>query len=265
MLTSRICMTSVASTSWDSKVRVASHQPNFLGWVGWWNKYASSNVFVLSGGVKFSKSEFTHRVPHKDGWLTLPIVRETMDEPIYKVKVARNQDLWKLQRRLELEFACKRMPYRERVEKILSAFDHWKNSGADDLYSLNSELILNTAEVLDLDVEVFGVMHQGAKKDETKTQALRRRLATIMGSSRPYLYLAGRGALNYLNPEEFKDEIWVQKMNPDTPKGTVLQLIATEDDPLAVIDKSGGWLPYHEGFQKAFTGVQGVQRGQEAL
>lgn len=40
---------------------VAIHQPNYLPWLGFFNKMANCDVFVLLDNVKHSKSSFTHR------------------------------------------------------------------------------------------------------------------------------------------------------------------------------------------------------------
>ena len=40
---------------------VAIHQPNYIPWLGFFNKMANSDIFVLLDNVKHSKSSVTHR------------------------------------------------------------------------------------------------------------------------------------------------------------------------------------------------------------
>lgn len=62
---------------------VACHQPNFLPWLGFFDKLAQSDRFVLLDDVQFprtSRGTYTNRVQLLIGgqpqWLTVPIVRE---------------------------------------------------------------------------------------------------------------------------------------------------------------------------------------------
>jgi hypothetical protein len=62
---------------------VACHQPNFLPWLGFFDKLARCDRFVILDGVQFprtSRGTYTNRVQLLIGgrptWLTVPIVRE---------------------------------------------------------------------------------------------------------------------------------------------------------------------------------------------
>jgi hypothetical protein len=63
---------------------VAIHQPNFLPWLGWFDKLARADVFVLLDHVQFprtSRGTYVNRVKllvsGKESWATAPIVRST--------------------------------------------------------------------------------------------------------------------------------------------------------------------------------------------
>jgi hypothetical protein len=64
-------------------VLVACHQPNFLPWLGYFDKLAQSDRFVLLDRVQFprtSRGTYTNRVQLLIGgqpaWVTVPVVRE---------------------------------------------------------------------------------------------------------------------------------------------------------------------------------------------
>src|ERR671923_195501 len=61
---------------------VAIHQPNFLPWLGWFDKAARADVFVLLDHVQFprtSRGTYVNRVKllvnGSGKWVTAPIVR----------------------------------------------------------------------------------------------------------------------------------------------------------------------------------------------
>ena len=60
---------------------VAIHQPNFLPWLGYFNKIARADVFIVLDNVQFSKTggTWTNRVrlaiQDQAKWVTVPIVR----------------------------------------------------------------------------------------------------------------------------------------------------------------------------------------------
>jgi hypothetical protein len=64
-------------------VLVACHQPNFLPWLGYFDKLAQSDRFVLLDRVQFprtSRGTYTNRVQLLIGgqpaWLTVPVIRD---------------------------------------------------------------------------------------------------------------------------------------------------------------------------------------------
>lgn len=63
----------------DLKKIVSIHQPNFLPWIGYFNKILSSNIFVLFDNVQFPRGKtFGNRVLIKTNngvlWLTAPVI-----------------------------------------------------------------------------------------------------------------------------------------------------------------------------------------------
>jgi hypothetical protein len=66
--------------------KVAIHQPNYLPWIGFFQKIALTDVFVILDTVQFSKDSYTQRtkIRTKEGWiwLTIPIEKKYYFKPI---------------------------------------------------------------------------------------------------------------------------------------------------------------------------------------
>jgi len=56
---------------------VSIHQPQYLPWLGYFDKIAKADVFVLLDNVQFKKNEFQNRNKIKTAtgaqWLTVPL------------------------------------------------------------------------------------------------------------------------------------------------------------------------------------------------
>ena len=80
---------------------VSIHQPNYIPWIGYFHKIASSDVFVIFDDVQLprgKKNNFVkrNRIKTKSGakWLTIPVKNKSQMVPINKVEI--NNDMpWK--------------------------------------------------------------------------------------------------------------------------------------------------------------------------
>ena len=70
-------------------MKVAVHQPQYLPWIGYFDKIIKSDCFVFLDKVQYKHREFQNRnkIRSKDGWmwLTVPVIskgkgRQSIDE-----------------------------------------------------------------------------------------------------------------------------------------------------------------------------------------
>jgi hypothetical protein len=54
-------------------MKVAIHQPNFLPWGGFFQKYSEADVFISLNDCEFSKGGYTNRVKMKDTLVTIHV------------------------------------------------------------------------------------------------------------------------------------------------------------------------------------------------
>src|SRR5512138_3064110 len=71
---------------------VAGHQPNYLPWLGFFDKIRRSDVFIIEDNVQFERQGFTNRnrVLTADGvrWLSVPIEHANKPLLIKDIKIA---------------------------------------------------------------------------------------------------------------------------------------------------------------------------------
>lgn len=62
------------------KLKVAIHQPNYLPYIGYFEKMSCADIFILLDNVQFSKDSYTQRTKIRtklnDLWLTIPIEKK---------------------------------------------------------------------------------------------------------------------------------------------------------------------------------------------
>ena len=106
---------------------VTIHQPNYLPWIGFFNKVLLSDVYVVYDDVQFPRSkEFGNRNKIKTNngslWLTLPVIGKSEFRNFNKIEI--NQNGWE----------------KNHLSQIINFY---KKSPFFDLYYLDIEKILN--------------------------------------------------------------------------------------------------------------------------
>lgn len=70
---------------------VAAHQPNFIPWLGYFDKMRKADLFVVVDHVQMERQSFQNRVRIKTGegarWITVPVVQESRRERIVDKRV----------------------------------------------------------------------------------------------------------------------------------------------------------------------------------
>jgi hypothetical protein len=124
---------------------VAAHQPNFLPWLGYFDKMAKSDVFVSVDHVQMEKQNFQNRTRIKTGdgdrWLTVPVVQRSRDELIMDKLVDNSRDgrfRWGRKASLALRYAYLAAPHYAgfglEIERLLDR--RWEK-----LSDLNHEMV----------------------------------------------------------------------------------------------------------------------------
>ena len=183
-------------------MRVAIHQPNFLPWLGYFNKMVSCDVFVFLDDVEIVKTggTWTNRTKIMSNgvpkWLTLPIKRPSGINLINSSEVADIR--WKQKCVSQIESAYKSSLYHDQIMELV--YDIFETATLY-LSEFNRESLLKIITFLQLDPPRF-VTSSDYKLGSRSTDRLIDLVKRVGGNE----YLSGDGSTSYLEPEKFKME-----------------------------------------------------------
>jgi hypothetical protein len=178
-------------------LKVAIHQPNYLPWIGFFQKMAMSDVFIILDNVQFSKGSFTQRtrVRLKEGWtwLTIPIEKQNHYKPINEVLLPRDRD-WASRHRSTLLHSLLKCAHVDRafIEdyygrefKTLQEFNEFGIFYLKDRFSIKSRIV-RASEL-------------GIHGDLKSTDLLVELIKKVGGDQ----YISGTGGYNYMDEATF--------------------------------------------------------------
>jgi WbqC-like protein len=184
-----------------SKV-VAIHQPNFLPWLGYFNKIAHADVFVVLDNVQFAKTGGTWtnrvrlRINNEGRWVTVPIVRNYRGvRTIAEMKIAPGHWRAKLLQTLQMAYGRAR-----HFGAVFPFIEPLIGEPTDELVRYNLTAIGALAAVLGLDrtrvvlASELGVSGRG-------TDLLVALVKAVEGSA----YFCGGGAGGYQEDRKYAE------------------------------------------------------------
>ena len=180
---------------------VAIHQPNFLPWLGYFDKLARADVFVLLDNVPLQRtgSTYTNRVEiathGRRQLLTVPVVRSAATRQ--SIDAARIADTgpWRRKLRASIEQAYARAPAFSRIMPVIGQI---LDEPGDRLADFNIRAIRLIAGLIGLDVTK---LRRAGDLDVAGTGT--DRLIAIVKSVGGSTYLCGGGAGEYQEDAKF--------------------------------------------------------------
>jgi hypothetical protein len=178
---------------------VAIHQPTFLPWLGWWDKLARADVFVLLDDVQFPKKGGTWvnrvrmLVNGNRAWVTVPVDRAY--HGVRSIREMRIDQAKPWRRRIEATITASysRAPHFGEVYPVVEQCLH---VASDRIAELNEAAIRRMAPPLGLDTsKLVRQSDLGVTSRGTELLAL---LCQAVGGD---AYLTGDGAGEYFVPE----------------------------------------------------------------
>lgn len=210
---------------------VAIHQPQFMPWLGYFDKIDKADLFVFLDNVQFKKNEWQNRNRIKTAqgwqWLTLP-VKHSFGQKINEIKISNEHD-WKKKHLGTLVANYRKAPY---FDLYFSTVESIYEQNWQSLSELNKHIVKLFATLLRINTEMFV-----ASKLEELPNEPDERLIAITKKLDGKVYLAGAGGQDYMNLEmyckagvkvqfqEFEHPVYPQRFGEFVPGMSIIDLL----------------------------------------
>lgn len=176
---------------------VAVHQPQYLPWIGYFDKIRRADVFCYLNDVQYKKNEWQNRNRIKTAqnwqWLTVP-VRYHFPEKISEVRV-NNTTRWSKKHLQALKTNYNRATY---FKAYFSIFEDIFSRKWEFLSELNIHLIERLKDTLQMQEKKTTISSELMLREDPTD-----RLIDICKALGADTYLAGQGGANYMDATRF--------------------------------------------------------------
>jgi hypothetical protein len=179
---------------------VAIHQPQYLPWLGYFDKMLKADVFCFLDTVQYKKNEWQNRNRIKTAaggqWLTVPVTYR-LPQKIGEVAIDNTVD-WRRRHLRALHTNYGRAPF---FERYIPIFEDALSRSWTGIADLNLHMIHCLREILGIgDKPSVRASCIAAAEDPTQ------RLIDICRALGADAYLAGQGAEAYMDVERFRPQ-----------------------------------------------------------
>jgi hypothetical protein len=185
---------------------ISIHQPNYLPWIGYFDKIAKSDIFVFLDTVEFSKGSFTNRnrIKLSSGtahWLTVPVLtKDTGSPPIKDIRV-NNAVNWQ---KKHLETIRQNYGKASFFPEVFPFLSQVMQAGAWPLLrDLNIALIKALLEQAGVSTKVYVASELDIDYGAKQKSELLLAICKHFGAG---TYLSGKGARQYNDETLFKEQ-----------------------------------------------------------
>ncbi len=221
---------------------VSVHQPQYLPWLGYFDKIDKADVFVLLDNVQFKKNEWQNRNKIKTAngwqWLTVPVLYK-FPQLINEVEI-NNNDRWQHRQRQAIISNYKKALGWKLLEGFFEDIfaTQWQT-----ISQLNIAVVRKLTEILGIETPLYVASELGEFPDDPD-----KRLIAITKHFGADTYLAGSGGKDYMNLgkydnnrirvlfQEYTHPVYDQLFGDFEPFMSVVDLIFNHgNDSLAIL------------------------------
>jgi len=220
---------------------VAAHQPQYLPWLGYFQKIDRADIFVLLDNVQFKKNEWQNRNRIKTAqgwqWLTVPVLYK-YPQLINEVMI-NNKVNWQHKQRQAILSNYRKAPHYERLGGF---FEDIFSTSWQFVSQLNVAVVKRLTAILGMDTPLYVASELGEFPQDPDE-----RLIGITKHFRADTYLAGAGGRGYMDLDkytqsgtevifqDFKHPVYSQLFGEFEPFMSVIDLIFNHGDKSVAI------------------------------
>ncbi len=176
---------------------VSVHQPQYLPWLGYFDKIDKADVFVLLDNVQYKKNEVQNRNKIKTAaggqWLTVPVLYR-FPQLINEVEI-NNKERWQRKQQQALISNYKKAPYWNVLEPF---FTELFQSQWQTISQLNIHVVKTLVKILGIETPLHIASEIGNFPEDPDE-----RLIAITKHFGADTYLSGSGGRNYMDIDKY--------------------------------------------------------------
>jgi hypothetical protein len=207
---------------------VAVHQPQYLPWLGYFDKIDRADVFVLLDNVQYKKNEWQNRnrIRTAQGWqwISVPVLNQ-FTQQIKDVRI-NSRVRWKKKHFHALLYNYAKSHY---FKEHRPFFERTYNRDWQYLLDINTHVVKYLVSALGINTEIVIASNLNVRNHPTE------RLIDICKALGADTYLAGIGGYKYMDMERFK-QAGIEVIFQDFKHRTYSQLFGTFEPFMSVVD-----------------------------
>jgi len=177
---------------------IAVHQPQYMPWLGYFDKIAAADHFVLLDTVQFKKNEWQNRNQIKTAqgkqWFTVPVTYH-FPEKIHQVRI-NNAVGWQENQQKSLQANYAKAPF---FNNSLGFLDRVFADSWETISELNCFVVKELVRALGISTPIYIASELGDFPDSPDE-----RLIGITKHFCGTIYLAGSGGRQYMDLDKFR-------------------------------------------------------------
>ena len=211
---------------------VVIHQPDFVPYLGFFQRLLSADQFIVLDHVQFvtgTSRSWTHRdkikTPAGEKWITLSVCKAPLGTPINEIELSTSVD-WAMANLNLLKQNYRHAPFFDEVFPLVTQLYEAPPRLMADFNLRSIELLMDL-----LDVRLSWVRSSSLQPDGSSNELL----IDLLGKVRATHYLSGNGARAYMQTEKFAqagiEVVWQDFAHPIYPQqfGAFLPYLSSLD------------------------------------
>tara|TARA_R110000824_G_scaffold393865_1_gene593271 strand:- start:285 stop:992 length:708 start_codon:yes stop_codon:yes gene_type:complete len=227
------------------------HQPEYLPWLGYFNKLMHADVYVALDNVQYRHKYFQNRnrIPTSNGecWLTVPIHKKgSRNLCIKDIKIS-NNTTWSRKTWKTLCLTYRKAPY---FNQYFDFFEEVYTKEWSSLSNLNLFVIENMCEFLDIKIKIIRASSFVANGSGPSL------ILDICKELKPEIYISGKSGIAGRGPEDtgfategiqvlyqdFAHSQYTQLVSPFISNMSAVDLLFNEGpNSINILKNDGGW------------------------